>query len=160
MTSTSFRVRALLAALLASTLVVLVLPARSHAAVILNARTDFTLSTVNPCTGESIFIEGTAHMLLTQTVDQGGGQHFVEEGNRQGTGISASGARYVLVSTGTFVETPANDTAGFTERSTFKVIRAAEASTPDDFTMTILFKGLVVNGQGVVDIERSETTCT
>ena len=158
--STSRRVVMLLAVLLALTLVALVLPARSHAAVVANQREDFVLPLINPCTGESIVIEGTTHFLFTTTVDQGGGEHFVSESNTQGTAISASGARYVLVSDGTFVETPDNGPVfSFTTQSTFKVVRLGSGSTADDFTVTTVFKGVVVHDEVVVDLERFTFEC-
>jgi hypothetical protein len=148
-------------AVLTLTLVALVLPARADAAQISNQRVDFTLTVSNPCTGEDVFLQGTSHFLMNTTFDQGGGAHFVEASETQGTGTSASGATYVLISTGEFVETPANDTVGnFTELSTFRVVRLGGGSSADDFTVTILFKGTVVNGESVVDIERFETACT
>jgi hypothetical protein len=141
-------------------LVALVLPARADAAQVSNVRVDFAFTTTNPCTGESVSLEGTTHFLVNVTMDAGGGAHFVENSNTQGTGISASGAKYVLISTGEFVETPASDVvANFTERSTFKLVRQGVGSTADDFTVTILFKGTVVNGEVKVDITRFEAEC-
>jgi hypothetical protein len=159
-TSTSRRVFTLVAVLLALTLVALVVPARSHAAVVTNQRVDLSVPMINPCTGESIVLEGSTHFIFTITVDQGGGEHFVSQSNTQGTAISASGARYVLVTGGMFVETPDNGPVlGFTNTSTFRVIRVGADSTADDYTVTTVFKGLVVHDQVVVDLERFEAEC-
>jgi hypothetical protein len=159
-TATSRRGLTLLAVLLVSTLVALVLPARSHAAVVTNERVDLSLPLINPCTGESIVLEGSTHFIFTITVDRGGGEHFVSQSNTQGRAISASGARYVLVAGGVFVETPDNGPVlNFTNTSTFRVIRLGVDSTADDFTVTTVFKGVVVHDQVVVDLERFSTEC-
>jgi hypothetical protein len=80
--------------------------------------------------------------------------------NTQGTAISASGARYVLVTGGMFVETPDNGPVlGFTNTTTFRVIRVGADSTADDYTVTTVFQGLVVHDHVVVDLERFEAEC-
>jgi hypothetical protein len=105
------KVMLMVAAILMALPVALVLPTRADAAQVSNVRVDFAFTTTNPCTGESVSLEGTTHFLANVTMDAGGGAHFVENSNTQGTGISASGAKYVLISTGEFVETPASDAA-------------------------------------------------
>lgn len=159
-TATSHRFLTLLAVLLASMLVALALPARSQAAVVTNERVDLDLPMINPCTGESIVLQGSTHFIFTITVDQGGGEHFVSQSNTQGTATSASGARYVLVTQGVFVETPDNGPVlNFTNTSTFRVIRLGADSTADDFTVTTVFKGVVVHDQVTVDLERFSAEC-
>jgi hypothetical protein len=159
-TATSRRVLTLLAVLLVSTLVALVFATRSHAAVVTNERVDLSLPMINPCTGESIVLEGSTHFIFTITVDRGGGEHFVSQSNTEGRAISASGARYILVAGGVFVETPDNGRLlNFTNTSTFRVIRLGVDSRADDFTVTTVFKGVVVHDHVVVDLERFSAEC-
>ena len=139
-------------------LLVFVLPARSDAAQVTNVRVPFALTVTNPCTGEAVFLEGTTHLLVTATLDASGGAHFVEASNTQGTGISASGASYILIATGEFVETPASVIGNFTLLNTFRVLRQG-GSTGDDFTATELMHVTVVNGEAVVDLIRVDTEC-
>jgi hypothetical protein len=154
-----FRVLPLLA-VLTLTLVALALPARSDAALISNERADFSFTLANPCTGELVTLEGTTHFLFSTTVDQGGGEHFVSESNTSGTGTGASGATYAFSTRGMFIETPDNGPVfGFTTQSTFRVTRLGGGSTADDFIVTTLFKGMVVNDEVVVDIEKFEFEC-
>ena len=159
-TTTSRRVLLLPALMLFATVVALVLPGRSQGAVVTNERVDLSLPMINPCTGESIVLEGSTHFIFTITVDRGGGEHFVSQSNTQGRAISASGARYVLVAGGVFVETPDNGPVlNFTNTSRFRVTRLGADSRADDFTVTTVFKGVVVHDQVVVDLERFSSEC-
>ena len=142
-------------------LVALVLPAPADAAQVSNVRVDFTFTMTNPCTGESVSLEGTTHFLVNVTRDAGGGSHIVVTSDTHGTGTSPSGANYILIAAGESVETPASDVvANFIERSTFKLVGPGVGPTADDFTVTILFKGTVVNGEVKVDITRFEAECS
>jgi len=144
--------------LLVFLLVAFALPARSYAAEVSNERMVFALTVTNPCTGDVVLLEGTIHFLITSTFDASGGGHFVVESNTQGTGISASGARYILIATGEFVETPASVIGNFTLLNTFRILRQG-GTTDDDFTATELLHGTVVHGELVVDLYRVETEC-
>lgn len=160
-TARSCRVPTLLVMLLVLTLVALVLPARLHAAVVTNERAALSLPMINPCTGESIVLEGSTHFIFTSTVDKGGGERFVSQSNTQGTAISASGARYILVTRGVFVEAPNNGPVlSFTNTSTFRVTRLGAGATADDFIVTTVFKGVLVHDQVVVDLERFSAACS
>jgi hypothetical protein len=139
-------------------LLALALPGRADAAQVSNERFTFALTVTNPCTGEAVFMEGAIHFLVTTTFDESGGGHFVVESNTQAMGISASGASYILIETGGFVETPASVIGNFTLLNTFRIVRQG-GSGEDDFTATELMHGTVVDGEVVADVFRFETEC-
>ena len=61
---------------------------------------------------------------------------------------------------GVFVETPDNGPVlNFTNTSRFRVTRLGADSRADDFTVTTVFKGVVVHDQVVVDLERFSSEC-
>lgn len=61
---------------------------------------------------------------------------------------------------GVFVETPDNGPVlNFTNTSRFRATRLGVDSRANDFTVTMVFKGVVVHDQVVVDLERFSAEC-
>src|SRR5262245_2066954 len=77
LTGTKFRLAAV-AAILALT------PPQARADVLLNVNVEDSYVDEDPCTGEPIVVFGSAHLLVTTTVDGSGGQHLFVHVNYQG----------------------------------------------------------------------------
>ena len=68
-----------------------------------NERFPLEFTTVSPCTGEEVFVEGTLH-VMTQAVTDGTTTRLVFHSNQHYSGISASGTRYNIITVSHSVE--------------------------------------------------------
>ncbi len=131
---------------------------------ILIVREPLEFATLNPCAGETIFIEGTVQGVLRTTIDPNGGSHTMAFFYFQGKGVSISGAKYV-VKAETFVQREStnigDDSAQeVTSPGLVHFIRQGETSPNDDFSQKVLLH-TTINANGeitslVADAEEGE----
>ena len=117
-----------------------------------NLREPFTFSTTNPCTGEQITGEGTTHFMGSYRENASGGYIFQVHINTSGSGVSQSGAKYVL--NGSQHESGHSHLDGtpntYTGVQRSQLIRQGEAMPGDDFLFNELLFHLTVNANGEV----------
>jgi hypothetical protein len=122
------------------TLTLLAKPAQAQAETSRDTvRGPLTRLVTNPCTGETILLEGTQNIFVQTTIDANGVTHIQAHGNAQVQGESASGVKYVAYQTldQTVHESVSSESAAtLTFTNTFQLIRQGSAtSTPDDFVL-------------------------
>jgi hypothetical protein len=78
------------------TLALLAKPAQAQPDEMVDERVPITTTIVNPCTDEVVFIEGTQHIIIFTYEDANGGFHTKGQIILQATGVSDSGAKYVV----------------------------------------------------------------
>ena len=117
----------------------------------------------NPCTEESLVLEGTVHLVFHGTEDAAGGIHFKGHSNLQGQAVSASGAKYIVNSVGNSsfsVRDDSLESFTFTAPAHLNFIRQGSDMPEDDFTLHALIH-ITQNAKGEVKarVEFEESEC-
>jgi hypothetical protein len=115
----------------------------------------------NPCTGDVVIVEGTLHIVGHDTIDADGGVHFVVHNEFQGSGVSESGAEYVVSGVHNTHHVGRLDSAfNFTIEDTFNVIRQGSHTSEDNFRIRLVTH-LTINANGEVTSEfvKAEPEC-
>lgn len=134
-----------LAALVAIAGVVLGSALPAAAQTVLNER--FPISTtITDCAGETIFLSGTQHELVTRTIDARDGDHFVAVITLAGAqGTSSSGVKYVL-----------NNGSSFNQM--FNIPKGAAFATTVVFHLTLVRQGSTTGGDNLKILLASHLT--
>jgi hypothetical protein len=117
--------------------------------------------TFDTCTGESVQIQGTVHMVSHTTTDANGRSHTTFHLDIQGRGESASGAKYVFHQVVTqHVNSSGPPPFNVTLTQSSKLIRQGSANPTDDLTFKLLVH-LTVNAQGesTSEVVKAESEC-
>ncbi len=125
-------------------------------------RFSFAGTLINPCTGETFFVEGTQLFLFHTTLDADGGEHFNVNSTFQGQGVSDSGVKYVFRETAPFHIKNALDSANtFTGMATGRFIRQGSATPEDDFLVKFMSHVTInANGELTSEFATMEIECT
>ena len=107
----------------------------------------------NPCNGETVFVTGTFRFEITYLETSSGVQVSARTGVFQGTGVSPSGATYVVTNAGHDSVVFLADTTEFSIalNPTWHFVRTGPDGTREDFFMRVV---LIVH----VDLETGTTT--
>jgi hypothetical protein len=121
--------------------------------------TPIAVSLVNQCTGESIFIEGTMTTVTGLTADGSGGLHANFDIKSRGTGVAASGTKYVFSETfNSQLNTSATSgTVTLTQSLTHNLITAGK--TQNAFIRIRLHLTLNASGEVTATVEQFEAGC-
>ena len=115
------------------------------------------------CTGETISITGTQHIVGRSTTDAAGREHFGFTRTTHGTGIGeVSGARYVLTDSVTraSLEISSSEVITYMEQYQTHFRRQGEAVADDDLTLHFLSKFTVnANGELTSSVELLRVEC-
>jgi hypothetical protein len=139
-------------------------PAQAQPDQMFNERLPFAFTTVHSCTNEEVSIEGTQHLIFFTNEDANGGFHFKGHNNLQATGVSASGAKYVIRESlnnhnnfNEFSESASN----FTMTDSFHMIRQGPATaTEDEIVVKVVFHVTVnANGEVTSVVDQFEAVC-
>jgi hypothetical protein len=113
-------------------------------------RFSFAGTLINPCTGETFFVEGTQLFVFHATLDADGGEHFYVNSTFQGQGVSDSGAKYVFhETTPTHTKLAPDSANNFTSTTTGRYIRQGSATPEDDFVIKLM-SHVTINANGEV----------
>ena len=153
---------AILALLVVLALYSLARPVKVLAALEYNQRIELN-DDFDSCTGETIRITGTQHIVGRITTDAAGRQHFGFTRSVHGTGVGlSSGARYVLTDavTRASLEMPEGDPITYMEQYHTHLIRQGEAVADDDLILHFLSKFTVnANGELTASVELLRVVC-
>jgi len=125
-------------------------------------RFSFAGTLINPCTGETFFVEGTQLFLFHTTLDADGGEHFNVNSTIQAQGVSDSGVKYVFQETGpTHIKNALDSANTFTSTDTGRFIRQGSTTPEDDFVVKIM-SHVTINANGELTSESTtlEIECT
>jgi hypothetical protein len=125
-------------------------------------RFSFAATSINPCTGETFFVEGTQLFLFHSTLDANGGEHFDVNSTVQAQGVSDSGVKYVFHETAPTHLTLTLDAAkNFTSTDTGRFIRQGSATPEDDFVVKFVSHVTInANGELTSEFATMEIECT
>jgi hypothetical protein len=128
-----------------------------------NDRIPFTSESFNPCTGEVVRFEGTQHLVFHSTEDADGGFHFRGHTNLQATGVSDSGAKYIVhegFNSQDKFDVIGESATNFTFMVTLQFIRQGSETAEDDFQAKVL-SHVTINANGEVTsvVEPGESEC-
>jgi hypothetical protein len=129
--------------------------ARVTAAVLDNAFIPFNLPYFNSCTGRTLIITGTLHVIFSATTDANGGYHQTSASNFQNmNGVDTeTGIQYRVISTRVFTSN-ANGTGQ--EEDTAQIIGKLVGQGPFNNTTFRVKAKLTVNANGAVTASFSE----
>lgn len=118
---------------------------------------------VNDCTGETVFISGTAHNKVTDNSSLDGIKSQIEMNLTGVQGFTATGVRYVMNTQSSDITHASFDpfsTAQITLEQTINMIRQRETATllttaGDDFRLHVV-QHLTVNSKGIPTAQRND----
>jgi hypothetical protein len=145
------------------TLTLLAKPAQAQAETVTSTDRIPVSFSVESCSGELVFVEGTSLTVAHTTIDANGGFHtnFQFNVKGQGEGLS-SGDKYVFndIRNSTF-NSPTGAVLNVTQLQTFKIIRQGSATPTDDLQAKTLVH-LTINAQGelIAEVRNESVSCT
>jgi hypothetical protein len=116
----------------------------------------------NPCNGETVFVTGTFRFEITYLETSSGVQVSARTGVFQGTGVSDSGATYVVTNVGrdTVVFMPTTSEFAIAMNPTWHFVRTGPDGTREDFFMRVVLIVYVdETGTTTLDVEQVSTEC-
>jgi hypothetical protein len=129
---------------------------------IINQRTPITFAATNPCTLESVVVEGTFHFISKVTEDESGGLHTVTHITTIGHGVTPDGVRYTVQDRNNAhnkldLESADNSTL----IANFHVVRQGDDTpTEDDYILRVTFHLTEnANGEPTAMVSNVESEC-
>jgi len=117
-------------------------------------------SVVNPCTGESVAWQGTAHFVVHQTVTSNGRETLSGHVNFQGIqGQGSLGNTYQVTNTANFELTASGDPAQNEFTTTAAFLFVSQGPAPNFDSHTTYHVTFDANGQPTAVVTRNETSC-
>ncbi|TMD83456.1 MAG: hypothetical protein E6I74_05230 [Chloroflexi bacterium] len=117
-------------------------------------------SVVNPCTGESVAWQGTAHFVVHQTVTSNGRETLSGHVNFQGIqGQGSLGNTYQVTNTANFELTASGDSAQNEFTTTAAFLFVSQGPAPNFDSHTTYHVTFDASGQPTAVVTRNETSC-
>ena len=116
----------------------------------------------NPCNGETVFVTGTFRFEITYLETASGVQASARTGVFQGTGVSPSGATYVVTNAGhdTVVFQADTSEISIALNPTWHFVRTGPDGTQEDFFMrVVLIAHTDETGTTTLDVEQASAEC-
>jgi hypothetical protein len=117
----------------------------------------------NPCNGETVYVTGTFHFEITYNETASGIQASARTGVFEGTGVSDSGATYVVTEAGHDTNTlfGTSRQIAVSLNPTWHFVRTGPDGTQEDFFMrVVLISHLDLDtGMLTLDVEQASTEC-
>ena len=115
---------------------------------------------VNPCNGESVAWQGTAHFVVHQTVTSNGRETLSGHVDFQGIqGEGSLGNTYQVTNTANFELTASGDSAPNDFTTTAAFLFVSEGAAPNFDSHTTFHVSFDANGQPTAVVSRIETSC-
>lgn len=135
----------------------LVLPAWTRQQFV-NVQRPVAGSFTNPCNGEQFDLDGTTHFQLNVRQDGNGGDHYSGHTNSRGSGVTASGVRYVVNGTSNVSDNSREDGSTSGNVGHFHVNRQGN-DAPDFFATFHFHVTRGADGQPTAEIDNVELEC-
>jgi len=133
-------------------------PAWAATSSTVNLELPMSATVTNPCNGETIDWQGTAHFIVHET--SAGREILVDHVNFQDVqGQGSFGNSYRMVNSATFEFTRSPDTSQGEFTATAVFLDVSQGSAPDFASQTTLHLTLDASGQPTASVVKTDTAC-